>query len=254
MKGVRGPWEHSTQSASPSFPIPSSQSSPVCPAASVLANIFPWAASLTGPFPRGALLPGSVSLPPCPGLCCSADGRAAHPGQAYALVWVPGAGCVAAGAECLMEPCGMRSYYPSHHRCVGMGTDHSKTCAAPWCWPGRAGVHRYFKVSMFHGLLALHRSLTVLFSALHRVVLPHTVPRPGLWPVELEAGSDALSPLQHLPGSRAASRLTSPGRHPHLGAGGSWVSPVVVPGAALTASTPCKLGAAAFLLLYPTSS
>lgn len=68
MKNVRGLWEHSAQSTSPQLPH-HLQPELLCPsAASVLANTFLWAASLMGPFPRGALC---QALHPCLSCGCA---------------------------------------------------------------------------------------------------------------------------------------------------------------------------------------
>lgn len=96
----------------------------------------------------------------------------------------------------------------------------------------------YFKASTFHWLLCLHQSLIILCQPWHTVALAPSARRPGLCLLGFGAGSDAHSPWQHLPGIRAASSLTSPRRHLWLGLEAAKLSPVVVPGAALVASTP----------------
>lgn len=64
-----------------------------------------------GALPQGCALPGPAS--PCPylsrGHAISRWPGCSPPWQALALVWVPGAGCAAAGNGCLVEQCGMRS-------------------------------------------------------------------------------------------------------------------------------------------------
>lgn len=82
-------------------------------ATSVLANTFPWAAFLTGPFPRGVLcqalpppIPACpVAMPGCrpPSLLLCRWQGSPFPRQALVLlVWVRGARHTAAGSGCLM--------------------------------------------------------------------------------------------------------------------------------------------------------
>lgn len=110
MKGVRGPWEHSAQSASPSFPVTSSKSSHICQPHLCLQIPFLGLLLSRGPSPgvhsARPCLPPSLPIPwPCHLLMAGLP----LPRQALTPVWVPGAGCATAGGGCLMEQGGMRS-------------------------------------------------------------------------------------------------------------------------------------------------
>lgn len=72
----------------------------------------------------------------------------------------------------------------------------------------------------------------------HRVVLALLAHRPGICPPGFGAVADVHSPWQHLPASRAAPALLF---HTHgQGLEALGLSPVVVPGAALAASSPLQ--------------
>lgn len=108
--GIGGPWEHGAQ---PTSQLAHHLKLSCLSAASVLANTFPWAASLLGPSPgvRSAQpclasdcvwLWGSIPATP-PGAGLSPLYLSPHPSR------VPKAGCATAGGGCLMEQCGIRS-------------------------------------------------------------------------------------------------------------------------------------------------
>lgn len=91
----------------PSQPPPASPSPPARALTSV-SHICACKRLFLGCFSRRALPQGCTQ----PGPCLSwghAQLQGPFPGQALAPVWVPGAGCAAAGGRCLMEQCGMRS-------------------------------------------------------------------------------------------------------------------------------------------------
>lgn len=83
----------------------------------------------------------------------------------------------------------------------------------------------------------------------HMVALASAAPRPALCPWGFGAGSDACSPWQCLPGSRVASSLTPPHRHPWLGVGGSWAFSCHGP-----RSSPCCIHPPASSEQQPSSS
>lgn len=106
------------------------------------------------------------------------------------------------------------------------------TCAACWCWPGR-----YFDASTLHWLLCLHQSLITLCQS----ALAHSGPGsfcPQAWALVCWALGLPLMPT--VPGSTCLGSGLHPASllHIWLGLEAAKLSPVVVPGAALIASTP----------------
>lgn len=92
----------------------------------------------------------------------------------------------------------------------------------PVLHPGAGPGTGTLRPARFTGHLPCTKASLFCSQPRHTVALAPAAHRPVLWLSGFGAGSDACRPWQCSPGSRAASSLTLPRRHPQLGVGGSW--------------------------------
>lgn len=248
MKVVRGPWEHSAQSTSPSVPITSSQSSHVCQPRLCLQTPFLGLLLSRGPSPgvcsARPCLP--LSLPvlwPClaAGLrpCCSADGRAA-PSLSKRLprcgcqgldVPLPGGAAwmeeLLLGAITVAWGWGQATWGPVLHPGAGLAEQEGTGTLRPGCFSGRSPCTKASS-----------------FCSQSQHTWPWLLLPPGLGSGHWGLGLALMPPA---PGSACLGAELLPASLLHVGTRGWGLEAVglssshgMVPGAALVASTPLQ--------------